>query len=113
MSAGELRERVAFESIAEDDSSYGIMAGDWEEQFRRAARIESAPGSEPVISQRLTGVNPVWIKTRADAETETVDASWRIKDVRANVYYNIRSVVPDERGKYIRFLVERGVAVNA
>lgn len=112
MSAGELRERIAFHSISESDSSYGIVAGEYEEQFRRAARIRSLPGSEPVIAQRLTGVNPIEIKTRSDSETRDVDEAWKIVNVRTLQSYNIRSVVPDERRKYITFICELGPATN-
>ena len=112
MPAGELRERIAFDEIAEDETSYGVAAGDWDEMFRRAARIRPLPGSEPVIAERLQGTNPVEITTRSDSDTRTVTAAWRIRDVRSGVAYNIRSVVPDEKSKYIRFIVEKGVATN-
>lgn len=113
MSAGELRERVAFHSIADSDSSYGITAGEYEEQFRRAARVRPLVGTEPVIAQRLTGVQPVVIRVRSDSETRDVDTAWKIVDVRSLVAYNIRAVTPDEKRKYIEFLCEAGVAVNA
>lgn len=113
MSAGELRERVAFHSIAEVDSSFGIEAGEYEEQFRRAARIKSAGGSEPVIAQRLTGVNPVEITVRSDSSTREVTEAWKIVDTRTLQAYQVRSVIPDERRKYIKFLVELGPATNA
>lgn len=113
MSSGELRERISFWQLAEADSSFGIVAGEYEEQFRRAARIKSMQGSEPVIAQRLTGVNPVEITVRSDSSTRDVDESWKVVNTRTLQAYNIRSVVPDERRKYIRIIVELGPATNA
>lgn len=112
MSAGELRERIAFHQISEADSSYGIVAGEYAEQFRRAARIKSASGSEPVIAQRLTGVNPVEITVRSDSETRDVTEAWKIVNVRTLQAYQIRSVVPDEKRRYIRLMCELGPATN-
>jgi head-tail adaptor len=110
--AGERRERVAFHSIAEDDSSYGIVAGEYAEQFRRAARIKPLLGSEPVLAQRLSGVQPVVIRVTSDSETRDVTTAWKIIDVRAVVSYNVRAVTPDEKRRWIDFLCEAGVAVN-
>jgi len=112
VSAGELRERVAFHEIAEEDSSYGIMRGDYEEQFRRDARIRPLVGTEPIIAQRLTGVQPVVIKVRSDSSTRDVTTAWKIVDVRSLTAYNIRAVTPDEKRKYIEFLCDAGVATN-
>lgn len=111
--AGELRERVAFDQIAEADTSYGITAGDWEEMFRVSARIKPLRGSEPIIAQRLQGVQPVVIKVRSSSNTRLVDTSWRVRNVRSGATYNIRAVTPDERRAYIDLLCEGGVAVNA
>lgn len=112
MSSGELRERIAFHEISEADSSYGISAGEYAEQFRRAARIRPLVGGEPVIAERLQGVQPVVIKVRSDSETRDVTTAWKIIDVRSLASYNIRAVTPDEKRRYIEFLCEKGVAVN-
>lgn len=113
MGAGELRERVAFDEISDSDTSYGIAAGDWEEQFRRDARIRPLVGTEPVIAQRLTGVQPIVITVRSDSLTRTVTTAWRIRNVRSGDAFNIRSVTPDEKRRYVDFLVEKGPATNA
>ena len=112
MSAGDLRERVAFHSIAEDESSYGIVSGDYAEQFRRAARIKPLLGSEPVLAQRLSGVQPVVIRVYSDSETRDVTTAWKIVNVRTLASYNIRAVTPDEKRRWVEFLCESGVAVN-
>lgn len=110
MPAGELREKVAFEEQAVSDSSHGIVAGDWEEQFRVSARIRPLIGSEPVIAQRLTGVQPVIITVRSNANARRIVAAWRVKNVRTGTLYQIRAVTPDETRDYIDLLCEAGVA---
>lgn len=112
MTAGELRERIAFHSIAESDTSYGIAAGEYEEQFRRDARIRPLVGSEPVIAERLQGVQPLVIKVRSDSETRTITTAWKIVNVRTLDAFQIRAVTPDEKRRYIEFVCEKGVAVN-
>lgn len=112
MSSGELRERLAFHDISEADSSFGIAAGEYAEQFRRAARIRPLVGGEPVIAERLQGVQPVVIRVRSDTATREVTTAWKIVDVRSLASYNIRAVTPDEKRKYIDLLCERGVATN-
>ncbi len=113
MPAGELRERVAFDLIGEASSPGGITAGDWEEQFVTAARIRFLVGSEPVIAQRLQGVQPAVLTVRSFIDTRRVDTSWRARNVRTGEVFNIRSVTPGEDRAYIDFLCEAGVATNA
>ncbi len=108
MPAGELRERVAFDQKAQSDTVYGIAAGDWEEQFREPARIRYLVGSEPVIAQRLQGIQPAVITVRANHLTRAVDSGWRIRDVRTGKPFNIRSITPDEINAYIDLLCETG-----
>jgi head-tail adaptor len=111
MSAGELRESVAFDKIAPAADDGGTVAGAWTEQFRERAGFTVLVGSEPVIQQRLQGVQPVVVKVRSNSNTRLVDASWRIRDVNAGTAYNIRAVTPTSpRREYIDFLCDAGVA---
>lgn len=112
MAAGKLRERLHFQKRAETDDGYGNpVSGDFATQFTRAARVRSLRGSEPIINQRLQGVQPVVVTVRTDSSTKTIDAAWRAVDSRdATKVYNIRAVTPDEKGAYIDFLAEAGVA---
>lgn len=112
MTAGQLREMVAFDEVAESDTSYGIVAGDWDEQFQRAARIKPLLGSEPVIAQRLQGVQPMVITVRSDSETRLITTAWRARNVRTGQAFQIRAITPDERRAYIDLLCEWGPAVN-
>lgn len=111
MSAGELRNAIAFESQESEDGDYGTIGGSWCEQFTRSARIRYLRGSEPVLAQRLVGVQPAVITVRSDSETRCVTSSWRLRDARTGTLFNIRSVTPDEKRQYIDYLVDAGVAV--
>lgn len=113
-SAGELRERVAFDQqFVEDYSpSYGLTVGDWQEQFTCAARIKPLVGTEPIQAQRLKGVQPLVITVRSSQNTRMVDSSWRIRNARTGTQYQIRSVTPDEKRTWIDFLCEAGVAIG-
>lgn len=112
MSAGELRERVAFEEPSSLETDEGIVAGPWTERFQRWARLQPLRGTEPIIAQRLAGVQPVVVSIRSDLSTRTVTSAWRVRHLRDNDMYNIRAVTPDESLEYIDLLCETGVAVN-
>ena len=101
--AGELRWRVDFEQRAEVD---GDRLGDFVAEFDRRAKFTFLRGSEPVLAQRLQGVQPVVIRVRAEARTRAVTAEWRIRDRRSGKLYEIKSVTPDESGAWIDFLAE-------
>ena len=109
MPAGELRERVAFYLQSESDTSYGIAAGEWDLQFTVAARIKPLLGSEPVLAQRLKGVQPVVITIRANDNARRIDTSWQARDARTGAQYQIRAVTSGERRDYLDLLSESGV----
>lgn len=104
--AGLLRERVAFEQIAQSDSSYGTIAGDWTERFQARARIRPLLGSEPVLAQRLQGIQPFVITVRSSSDTRDITNTWRARNARTGMIYSIRAVTPDEHRKYIDILAE-------
>lgn len=110
MSAGALRERVAFDSIGKTDNAAGTVADAWAEQFIVWARIRFLKGGEPIIAQRLTGVRPVVITVRSSSATRAVDSSWRMRDANTGTTFNIRAVTPDEIGAYIDFFGDTGGA---
>lgn len=110
--AGKLRDLVAFEEPTQVDGSFGIKAGPWLERFRRLANAEAMPGNEPVIAQRLQGVNPIKIVVRASTQTRTITSAWRVLHVVTGARYNIRSVVPQPDREWIWLVCESGVAVN-
>lgn len=112
MSAGELRERVAFERRAPADDGFGNeVSGEWTEAFRCAARIRPARGGETIQAARLAGKQPVVITVRYNSNTRTVTTDWRVRDTRTETIYNIRSIVnPDEHRAYLDMECDAGVA---
>jgi SPP1 family predicted phage head-tail adaptor len=111
MSAGELRDLVAFERRDELDDGYGNVDGAWVEQFRTAARIQPLKGGEAVQAARLAGTQPVVIRVRYCAAARSVAPAWRARDVRSGTIYNLRSAANmDEHRRYIDFLADAGVA---
>lgn len=110
--SGDLNWLVAFERPNSVDTDGGIANGVWSEVFRRLVAIEEMPGAEPVIAQRLQGVNPVNIRVRSSTQTRTITAGWRIRDPLRSTYYNIRSVVPDMNREWIKLVCSVGDAVN-
>lgn len=112
MSAGELRERVAFEYRAAVDDGYGNeVSGDWTLGFRCAARIKPLRGGESVQAARLAGKQPVAITVRVSSNTRAVTTDWRVRDTRTDEVYNIRSKVnPDEKRAYFEMECDSGVA---
>lgn len=107
-----LRDRVAFDKRADAiEGEAGGTPGDWVEQFQEACALTWLRGSEPVIAQRLQGVNPVVIKIRSSTRARMIDASWRARLPRKNNrLLNIRSIIPDDRDFYLELTCEAGVA---
>lgn len=98
MPAGPKRYIVAFDKRIEGDSTYGRSPGDWVEQFKTTARIRFLRGGEPIIGQRLMGVQPTVITTHGYSQTYEVTEAWRIRDVRNGDAFAIRSITSGERG---------------
>lgn len=114
MSAGELRERVAFDRRDVVDDGYGnTVSGDWREQFVVWARIRPLKGGEGVQAARLAGSQPVVIRVRLSSSTKQISADWRARDARMGTLFNITSMANmDEKGAYLDILATSGVAVG-
>lgn len=112
MSIGDLRERVAFEARgAVDDGMGNPVSGDFAEVYRCAARIKPKLGGETVIASRLTGTQPMLITVRVCSALKSIGADWRIRDVRSDIVYNIKSFNnPDEQRRYLEILAVSGEA---
>jgi head-tail adaptor len=109
VTAGELRERVAFDRRALVSDGYGNEEGDWEEQFVEPARIRPLRGGEQVMASRLQGVQPVIIKVRVSSKTRQIETDWRARDVRTNVIYALHTTAnTDEKKKYFEILATAG-----
>lgn len=110
MSAGKLRERIAFEQRVETDDGYGNVLGSWEVQTTVAAQVTPRMGGEPVIAARLQGIQPVTIRVRSSAATRAIAAGWRARDTRSGVVYAIVSpgANVDQKDRFLDFLAEQG-----
>lgn len=112
--AGALSEVVAFQVRSEADDGYGNpVTGDFATQFTEPARLRPLKGSEPVLAQRLVGVQPYVLTVRSSVRTRRVGVDWRAVNSRTGTTYNITAIVnPDERGAYLEMLVTSGVATG-
>lgn len=89
----------------------GGTPGDWVEQFSEPCSIRWLRGTEPVIAQRLQGVNPLVVIIRSSTRARQIDASWQARLPRQdNKVLAIRSVIPDDRDFELEILCEAGVA---
>ena len=107
MTVGNLKYLVTFDKPISTRNPGGGVTGTWERQFELYAGIEYLRGSEPVIAQRLKGVQPVVIKVRVSRLTKQIRASWRARD-RNGIIFNIKSTTPNLARSYIDLLCETG-----
>jgi hypothetical protein len=117
MQAGDLRSRVGFYQLqAETDDAGNTEAGYLDEaDFECAANIKPRLGGEQILASRLSGTNLVNITVRSEARTLSVNTSWKIKDVRTGVLYNIKSIIDpfehqSSHSRWIELLCEKGAA---
>lgn len=115
MAAGQLRERLSFQTRTEVNpdfpEDYGNVESVWETQFTVSARVKPRMGSEPIIAQRLQGVQPVTITVRSSSDTRQITPAWRAIDTRdATKIYNLRTAVADEKNAFIEILADDGGA---
>jgi head-tail adaptor len=109
MSAGELRELIAFDVRQVVLDAYGNERSTFVEQFQRPARVQPLRGGEAVQQSRLEGIQPVLIIVRYDPQTILVQVSWQARDVRRGTIYAIQSVANmDEHRAYLDILATTG-----
>lgn len=120
MQAGELTERVGFYCRGEktDSPDYGRTKTPFRDlpEFEARANIKPRLGGEEVLAGRLTGKNLVNVTVRQSTAMRRVDVSWKLRDMRSGVEYNIRSVIDpyrgdSNRGRFFEFLCEAGGAL--
>lgn len=101
--AGRRKERVTLQARGPDAN--GDALGDWMAGSAFWARVRPLKGSEPVMQQRLQGIQPVEITVLSCAFTRDVTSAWRA--VWKGQAYNIRAVTPGEGRDEIALLAER------
>lgn len=120
MQAGELRHRVGFYQRLSNDASPDY--GNPEAAFPATATLTCAAaitprlGGESVLAQRQAGTNLVNITVRKSVLTAAIDVSWKARDERKGIDYNIRSIIDPfqataQQGRFLEMLCERGVAI--
>jgi head-tail adaptor len=113
MAAGELREMLRFDRRATiPDDGYGNTRGAWAEfAGPYPARVAPAAGSEDVLADRLSGLQPVEITIRWTPLAVTIQTEDRAIDVRSGKTYNVTSINnADERRAYLTILATAGGA---
>ncbi|WP_131194066.1 phage head completion protein [Lichenihabitans psoromatis] len=117
MDAGEFKNRVQFERLADqapDELGNVQGAPDPVSAIERAAKFILRPGSEAMIAARLAGRQPMDVIVRFDSQTSQITAiDWRMTDVRTGKVYAIQSAADmqvEGPRKYMTFGVEGGVA---
>lgn len=108
MAAGPLRERLAL--VFQDDLGAGHRAvkevGFFGGRPERPARIESVSGDDGEVSGGREGVGQYKITLRRDAETARLDSTSELHDLRADRYFEIRTVLADERSRWVMVICE-------
>lgn len=109
LGAGDLKERWTFQQRAEDGN--GDRRGKWEEGFTVWTAVTWLIGTEAVMQDRLTGVQPVVLSVRASSMTRQITPAWRALDSRqAGREANITGVVPSRTPGFIDILAVIGKA---
>lgn len=116
MSAGNLRFRLGFFQREHVSDGYGNTQGQFPDdpEFEEYAQMIPRLGGETVIAARLAGQAPVTFRVRQSESTREVNPDWKIRDMRSNSDYNIRSIVDPlsgtrDHGKWFDILAQAGV----
>lgn len=114
MRAGTLREAIYIERRGQNgNDGYGNIVEGWV-RFTPSvgktlrAQIKPLRGNEQLIAARATGVSLYEVKVRHSSLTSGINTGDRVVDARSGVAYNIKAADPDERGRYLLMMVEKG-----
>jgi SPP1 family predicted phage head-tail adaptor len=108
--SGSLRERVAFDKKGAASDGAGGTTTAWAEQFQRRAAYVHRNGGEAVMADRLQGRHTLLVRVRADSQTRTISADWRVRDARTGTVYAIHDVTPTVDRMWVDVLAQSGVA---
>jgi SPP1 family predicted phage head-tail adaptor len=109
MKSGNLYDRVTFDAPTVTADGYGGNVSGWTEQFTTQAHIMFLRGGETVQAARLQGRQPVVVTIRNSTDARNVQPSWRMRDARSGVVYNVRSIVQTENRQFLELTAESGV----
>lgn len=96
--AGDLRERIVFSERGIDTNGDAGL-GPWEPRFTVSAQMIYLRGGEPVMAQRLQGVQPVAFAIRDSSQARKITTAWRATHVRTGQDFNITSVAPSSKDR--------------
>lgn len=100
---GDLRESFRVERRAADAN--GDRTGAWATLIATAsAEVKMLRGGEPVLAQRLEGVQPAVIRVYSWSTMRTVTTADRLVDNRSDLEWSIQAVTPTADGMWIDFL---------
>lgn len=105
--AGELNQRVRFLERGKD--GHGRKTEEFTLRMIRDAKIQYLTGSEPVIAQRLQGVQPVIVTVRDSQAARDIATDWRLEHPRLKATYDVTSVRPGAPG----FIEVMAVSIDA
>lgn len=109
--AGELTERIAFESrgpsTGPDD---GNTQGDFVERFCLSAKRQNLRGTETVMASRLQGRQPAVFTVRASSLSCQITTDWQARDKRTGTVFAIHGVTRTSDRAWYEILAESGVA---
>jgi len=109
MTAGNLDFRVALDAPVRVANGQGGVTLGWVERFQAFAAFRFLRGGEVVQAARLQGEQPAVVMIRASAVARQVTPEWRLRDVRADKVYAIKTVVPSDDRAMIELTVVSGV----
>lgn len=109
MPAGNLDNRIAFESRVTLTDEYGNVQEEWSEQIVVWARKQYLVGGETVMASRLDGRQPAALTVRRSPDTAQITVGWRARDVDTGELFNIRSINVTEDRAWVNVLCEKGV----
>lgn len=109
MKSGNIFDRVAFDAPTVSADGYGGNVSGWSEQFTTQAHIMYLRGGETVQAARLQGRQPVVVTIRNSTQGQAVLPSWRMRDTRSGMVYNIRSIVRSDNRQFLELTAESGV----
>lgn len=110
MPAGDLNEMVAIERPVAAQNGLGGTEAGWEEVSRGWAHYRWLRGGEAVMQGRLRGRQAVVVTLRRVQSLSSVQADWRLRDLRTGTLFNVRSIVRTDDRMFLELTCETGVA---
>lgn len=113
MTAGQLRERLLFQSPTPVEDDYGNYTQGWTDEFTVWARLQPKVGGETVLQARLAGRQVYLIHVRDSSDARRIQPEWQAVDARdTSRVFQIKSPSRnmDEKGAYLEIDAEFGVA---